>query len=330
MSKTKITELTPEQEAQLEVYYKEWLAVGMATGPANEEEVLKGVIIEYKSSNLEPPGTVIFVRSPFECLEMVKAGSIAAGAARIYNRKGTKWTKYDGDVTLKVQGNVDVGSFCFGNHEAGWLGFYQYMREVLGLKEETEEMQGIVHLARNAGWLLQFEHCVFVCDRPSEIHVDVDGNPHNPLGAAIKYSDGHSLFMLHGVKVPEWLACTPADEIDPHKIMEIENVDQRREGVRKVGVERVMSKMGAKKVDEWQYKTKDGREHPYELLTLMLPGASGESKVLKMLNPSMPGVYHVEFVWPQVKDCKQALAWRNTGSQDMKVLESWKPPQYLS
>ncbi len=298
--KKRIEELTPEQDTQLEVYYKKWLAIGMATGPSDREEAKKGVELAYKAAGLKMP-EIQFYRSPVEAKKAAAALGVSVGSS----------------------------DFGYGHHDANWLAFYEFFREVLGMKEETEELAGLFILARHSGWWLPFENVCFICDRPEYVHVDTDGSLHKDGGPAMRYSDGVEFWYLHGVEVPSWIVTTPAEQLDAAKIMGLENVDQRREGVRKCGLERMLKALNAHSVDKWSYMTADGKEHPYELFELKLPGAERVSKALKMTNPSL-GVFHVEFVWPGVANCKEALAWRNTASQDKKVLEKWVPPPVLT
>lgn len=91
-----------------------------------------------------------------------------------------------------------------------------------------------------------------------------------------------------------------AEDIDPRIILTEYNVDVRREIVRKIGIERVCSVLGAKCID---------KEGNYELLVLYLKDGV-RRPFLKMLNPSI-GVYHIEGVHPSSATVKQALKWRN-------------------
>ena len=93
---------------------------------------------------------------------------------------------------------------------------------------------------------------------------------------------------------------TPAEKIDPIILLKEKNAEVRREIVRKIGIERVVTKLGAEVID---------KEYGYELLLLDLQDGR-KREYLKMKNPSI-GVFHVEGVPPGTKSVQAALAWRN-------------------
>jgi hypothetical protein len=117
------------------------------------------------------------------------------------------------------------------------------------------------------------------------------------------------VYFLNGVHVPKEIALTPAHQLDPKLVHKVRNVEVRRELVRKVGVERVVTELGAVRVD---------REGDYELLLLDL-GDGRRRPFLKMRNPSV-GVFHVEGVHPDCRTVREALAWRNGTDTPPSVL----------
>jgi hypothetical protein len=90
---TKIESLTPEQEAQLEVYRDKWLAIGLSTEPLDEAEAIAAVENLYTEAGHDKP-TITFVDGPS------KIGS----------------------------GDLWVGQFS-----AHWLGFYEFFQDNFGL-----------------------------------------------------------------------------------------------------------------------------------------------------------------------------------------------------
>lgn len=95
-------------------------------------------------------------------------------------------------------------------------------------------------------------------------------------------------------------AVTPWDKLDPHCVLKETNAEVRRELVRKIGIERVVEKLGAEVVD---------KEEGYELLLLDI-GDGNKRPYLKMINPST-GTYHIEGVPPGTETVKAAITWRN-------------------
>jgi len=138
-----------------------------------------------------------------------------------------------------------------------------------------------------------YSDCPFVHRNASGLHMD--GGP------ALEYADGTRCWGLNGVGVPQELAETKAEELECKKWIQEQNAEVRREFVRKVGVERLMVKLGSKRLD---------KKEDYELHEIDLGGRTGAWPALKMLNPSI-GIWHVEWVDKACKTVREALTWRN-------------------
>jgi len=132
---------------------------------------------------------------------------------------------------------------------------------------------------------------------------------HNDKGASVRYADGFSVYSLNGVRVTRELVETPAEKLDPQLVVKETNAEVRREIVRKIGVERLVQKLGAKTLD---------KKGSYELLNIDL-GENRFRPYLKMLNPSV-GTYHIEGVAPECRTIEQALNWRNQTTETPEVL----------
>ncbi len=61
-----ITELTPEQETQLEIYAKKWRNIGLSTEPANRPEAEKGIRSVYELAGHKQPKEIRWVDSPYQ------------------------------------------------------------------------------------------------------------------------------------------------------------------------------------------------------------------------------------------------------------------------
>lgn len=204
--------------------------------------------------------------------------------------------------------------------------FYDYMcKSVLASREgsTSRQVQGhagginVYYLKHYMDFLrtgcflsLLFRRLAMISRRPKRVRFDGSGRLHADGEAAIEWRDGWKLFYLNGVRVPEEVAVTPSVELDPGVILREGNVEVRREIVRKIGVERLIQKLGGKVVDSWR---------GYELITLDIPGMGIKPTYLKMKNPSI-GTYHVEGVPPRITSCKEALSWRVGGLK-------WNPKQ---
>ena len=146
-------------------------------------------------------------------------------------------------------------------------------------------------------WVTRAE--IIACPRPV-VHL-LEGRPHSPAGPAIEWAGEARYWFLHGVEVPDDIVTTPADQLNPRRVLHEPNAEVRKEIARKVGMQRIAKAFGTKTID---------REGSYELLLLRIDGM--RCVYLSMLNPST-GERHIEAVHPSCRSVAEALAWRNGG-----------------
>ncbi len=337
----RIERLTEAQTARLAEYAERWTKIGLCTEPMDRERARLAVRAMYASAGLTEP-RIIFCGSPLgNALARSKAvnpvagsvlGSVGASvgnsamasvwasvgnsvwASVVASVWGSVWASVRvsvwGSVGASVWGSVgdsvgaSVWGSTYGQHDAGWVSFYAYFREVCGLVEQTEPLVGLFELAKSAGWALPHRNICWVSERHDVVQLNAEGRLHCNDGPAIHYPDGWSIYALNGVRVPEWLVETPPTDLDARKFAELENAETRREFVRKVGIERIATELGAEVLD---------RRGDYELLAVDLGGRTGKWPYLKMRNPSI-GVWHLEAVVKECATVEQALNWRNGGA----------------
>ena len=185
-----------------------------------------------------------------------------------------------------------------------WAYFASYaeaMRDVLGLKglDCWEKYQAWEDCAREGGFRILHEEFCIVSNFPEVLKTLPGGMPHCATGPSHRWRDGFEIYHLNGVRVPKALVMTPAEKLDPKMIFTEENAEIRREIVRKIGMEKIILKCGAKVLDKkWDYELLefdigDGRKRPY----------------LKMRNPSI-ATWHIEGVSPGTKTVDEALQFR--------------------
>ena len=151
------------------------------------------------------------------------------------------------------------------------------------------------------GLYYQLDDFVIVGSKPTKILRDGAHNLHADGEAALEYADGWKLFALHGVRVPDEYALTPAEKISPETVLRETNADIRRELIRKIGVSRMLAKLPHKRMD---------KRGDYELLSINLGNGVTDARYLKMINPSI-GCFHVEGIHPGLDTVEKALNWRN-------------------
>lgn len=139
---------------------------------------------------------------------------------------------------------------------------------------------------------------------PQYVKTNRAGHLHCPDGPAARWPHGSEIFALNGVVVPEYIVTTPPMELDPKCILAEHNAEVRREIVKRIGIERVIQRLPARRLDDWG---------DYRLLEIDINDRF-KPRYLKMLNPSI-GVWHLEGVPPDIQTCREALAWRDGENQ---------------
>lgn len=135
---------------------------------------------------------------------------------------------------------------------------------------------------------------------------------HAEMEPSVAFADGWAIHSLHGVLVPGWLAMDHPDELDARKILQIQNVDIRREGIRRAGIARIIEQLEPKVLS-----TQDS----YALLAVEM-NYGKPWRFLKMVNPSI-GCVHIEAVPRECETVQHAINWRKSQS----IKEDWFPSQ---
>jgi len=211
----------------------------------------------------------------------------------------------------------------FGSNGAYWVGFYDFMGTLIKYKpEDARKLANHIALAESAFWVWPYVGLCVVCDRPNALHwsdgeiankvVHKDGSP------AIQFRDNAALWVLNGVRVPQWLSESTDAQLDPARIKYIDNVEVRREFVRKVGIERLCKALKAREVAS-ETPVIDGKAIKYRLLEMEI----GEDmlRYLEMENPSLEGIIHVERVDSECETVRDAIVFRN-GFENVKFAQN--------
>ena len=310
-----IDKLTPQQEAKIDVYAQEWLKHGLNCEPATRAEAEAAVMEAYQAAKLPAPTEVIWARSPQE-------GALLAARRANKSKEPTK-----------EQLGSAYDNACFGQHDAGWLAFYAFCREVLGLEKETEELVPLFKLAKTCGWWYPYSDFVVLCERPLTCAVDDRQRLHCAEGPAIAYPDGFKLYVWHGIQVEERYIEHP-ESITVKDIQGATNAEIRRVLIERYGfdgsaryrgVGRYLKDAGAKVLDS---VPNDSFDHPAGLLGSRLyhMEIAGDEPItmieLQNSTPDPDGTRKTYFleVPPTIKTCKEAVAWTFNEKPD-----EWQP-----
>jgi hypothetical protein len=220
---SKIESLTPEQESQLSVYRDKWLTIGLATGPVDFEKAKEAVCLAYRLAGLDEPVNFYKAKSPLDAVRLIQSLDPSLSSSDI------------------------VSSMTYGCHDANWLGFYKYFRDVVGI-EDCHKLDGLIELANHCGWLNMYDDTVVFQDRPEIIKFDDQNRLHCEDGHAIRFSDGYSVYSWHGTRVPkDWIE--NKGTLSPETALTWDNVEQRRAACEILGWATVLRKLDAQVID---------------------------------------------------------------------------------
>ena len=218
-----IEKLTDEQTAQMDVYRDKWIDIGLSCEPMNFEAAKSALVKAYETVGLSAPTQFYAVASPTAAIELIQ--------------------KLDSSLRAKDI----INEFIYGCHEAGWLSYYEYFKDVCGI-QDCAKLDGLTEYSKQAGWASVYEDVVVIQDRPEHILFDDQGRVHSETDAAIKYRDGTGVYMWHGVRVPaEWI--NKKSELSAKTALTWENIEQRRAACEIVGWAQVLRELNAKTID---------------------------------------------------------------------------------
>ena len=192
-------------------------------------------------------------------------------------------------------------TYCWGQLDMYWIAYYLFCK-IIGakyLKKDYKLLLKYYSLAKSCNWIYFFEDACILVRKPQIIKLNSENKMHCDGGPAIEFRDGWKIWALNDVTVQKEIAETPADKLDPMLVLKEKNVEVRREILRKIGIERFVKKVPNRAID---------KHGEYELLAFKIKNK--EYRALKMKNPSI-GVYHIEGVPSDIKNCKEAIYWRN-------------------
>ena len=128
-------------------------------------------------------------------------------------------------------------------------------------------------------------------------------------------------FFLHGVQVEAWMACDVPTTWRPEQVLRIQRVDQRREVLRRYGVERLLG--CAVTVERATRHIGDNIQCDYTLVEVPL-GEGRTGRYLSfpdatLLRQQGQRIMLCEGVPNTCQTVEQALHWRNDGAQPQEV-----------
>lgn len=281
MSK-KIESLTANQEARFGEYVDKWLSIGLSTEPVALENAKTAACLAYRLSGLEEPKNFHITDSPIAAIRLIKTLDPSKSEYDIFNE------------------------MSYGSQDAGWLSFYNYFQEVVGL-ECTNKLQGLMDLSKYCGWVSFYDDTVVFQHRPEVIKFDDQNRLHCEDGPAIRYRDGYSVYSWHGTRVPaEWIE--KKSELTAKTALTWENIEQRRCACEIIGWDTILRELDSTVIDS------DVDPMVGNLLEVDIPDI-GREKFLQVLCGT--GRTFAIPVPPECKTALEANAWSYNISPDL-------------
>ena len=322
-----IKSLTKEQEVQALVFRDKWLKIALDTTPF-DLEVARPLIDRLYKFLGKPNPLVVIMDGPIQSwiAVLVFATDRSQIRSQIYSQIRSQISS---QIRNQIHSQIDsqihhfVWPYLDGQFWAAYCAFYDYFFSNV-VKCEVGDWPLLRDL--NAlSLIFPLDDVCVLCQKFSLVKMK-NGLLHCDGGPSLQYPSGFSVWSLNGVRVPQWLAETKATEIEPESLFGITNAEVRREFVRKVGIERIIHKLGAQTLDKQDGPLYSGEIVPmYELLKFDRVSDAHQGRVggdgyiyLSMVNPSLSTpdnlVYHVEGVGPNCNTVKDALLWRLNGN----------------
>ena len=249
----KIEKLTEEQTSKFPHYVQKWTDIGLCTKPADRPRAERGIVAAYAVAKLKAP-RIVWCESPLKMYLTIQAyKSISADPKKIKAAENdpnyvNRYMKAN-QRKLYAEAQKGLDNTVYGQHDAGWMSFYDFFRTECGLVEQTEQLQGLSEISQSAGWFVPFEHICFICERHSILRRNAEGQLHCEDGPAVQYPDGWSVYAINGILCDEQIIMRPETQ-NVKQINNESNADRRAIRIERFGWTRYLKESKAKLIDE--------------------------------------------------------------------------------
>jgi Domain of unknown function (DUF6745) len=319
-------DLTPEQlRALVETHCREWREVAVRRGPADRARA-QGCIGElYAGAGYKRP-SFIWHESPRGLLATLLTGSRLAPLLDSLRRPLQLDSEYvarslfqplpsafegllglifdslpapSGKLLLKCLNEISVGL------ELDRIVYHDFCQRHLDAPYKPARVRQIrlwSEIARACYWWAPYESFCLASDPPAMVSMDRQERPHSVTGPAMTFSDGWSLYAIHGWAASERLIMAP-DEVTLEDLPFACETEVLRATIELLGCERFLAAGRAQLVHEDAFG-KLYRIHlpPYEPL-VMVAAANA------IAEPDGSSKRHLLRVPPDTKTAREALAW---------------------
>ena len=218
-----IKELTPAQNAAMDVYRDKWIDIGLSTETIDRDNVTAALAMAYRAVDLNPPSEVLFAAGPREAVTIFRGLFPNA-----------QWKDFNNNI-------------IYGNHEADWASYVDYFQSVVDL--DLSKGNGLIELIKTSGWAWISADRAIIIDRPSHIHMDENNVLHAEDRPSILYRDGFAVYSWHGQRVPrDWIM--NKESLTPKMALGQENTEMRRAACEIIGWNKILEKLNYRLIEE--------------------------------------------------------------------------------
>ena len=325
--------LTDEERARMEIHAKRWIEVAYQTGRTDRQKLVKAIEGLYWAAELKKPAVEI-VPSPKVMVERFATFDATYAATRNATYGATSTTTYNAtnvatlvatraatfnatynatydathaatkNATNTAARNATKTADWFRHYQGGnmwcaWVCYLTAFRDVLGLRlPEYKKYRFWEGAALYGGFRVMLPERCIVSDFPDILRVDNQWRPHCDSGPSHRWSDGWSLWYLHGIAVDEQIVLRPETQTIQQMDNE-KNADVQAIRIERYGWPRYLRETGATCLDERRNDIDGTREalfrdrHGRVRLVATCPTA-------RVFTPSVPA---------GIASCEQAQNW---------------------
>jgi hypothetical protein len=210
-----------------------------------------------------------------------------------------------GSAKIKLE-NSNGTSYLGGSLWPAYSAWADFFNIECGISIDRNYLE----MVESCGYYFCLKDFAILTDRPAKINLK-NGRLHNEKGMSIEYSSGWGLWHLNGIQMDREQVLINSEKMTAEMVLKEENVDRRRELLRKFGIDRM--------VDHGKVKHE---ANGYKLIDMAPLFKNLEyAPYLFMENASLPGTFHLEGVHPECQTVEHAINWRK--HQDID--KEWKP-----
>ena len=268
---TKIEKLTPEQEAELPRFRKEYLDIACGGARADRDALQSALDDAYAVIGKSPPKLFIF-DSPAACMLAIKIFEIGSLERfklgdqlgdQLRGQLGDQFgdqlgDQFGGQLRDQLQGQLrdQLGGqliynphYLWGSQDLYWIAWGKFAEKIgVKLKPETSRNLDIMdRIGRQCEWWWPCGNMVIVSQRPVTVRWDGENRLHCENGPAVEYADGYAVYAWRGLRIPGgWITDAPPPAAE---IMRLENTEQRRIACEMRGWHNILPELGAKLID---------------------------------------------------------------------------------